>query len=187
MAKLDGSIATFFLVHNGIGMAVVDKLGDDEQRKRILTPALNLDKILCFGLTEPDNGSDASALKTTATKVDGGYLINGRKRWIGNATFGDVIVWARNSSDKNLIQAFVVEQGQKGFNTKKIEGKYALRMVQNADIELTDVFVPEKNKLTNAKDFSNTNQILESSRLMVAWMAAALATGAYESALKYTL
>lgn len=129
LAKRDGSIATFFLVHNAIGMAVVDTLGDDEQKKRILTPAMNFDKILCFGLTEPDNGSDASQLKTTATKVDGGWLLNGRKRWIGNATFGNPVVWARNPSDGNRVQAFYVEQGQKGFNAKKIEGKYSLRIV----------------------------------------------------------
>lgn len=109
LAKRDASIATFFLVHNSIGMAVVNTLGDEEQKKRILTPAMNLERILCFGLTEPDNGSDASELKTTATKVEGGWLINGKKRWIGNATFGDVCVWARNPSDGNRVQCFVVE------------------------------------------------------------------------------
>jgi alkylation response protein AidB-like acyl-CoA dehydrogenase len=103
IAKRDGSIATFFLVHNSIGMAVVDVLGDEEQRKRILEPAMNFDRILSFGLTEPNNGSDASGLQTTATKVDGGYKINGTKRWIGNATMGDVIVWARNANDGNRV------------------------------------------------------------------------------------
>lgn len=188
LGKRDASIATFFLVHNSIGMAVVDVLGDDEQRKRILTPAMNFDKILCFGLTEPQNGSDASQLRTTATKVDGGYLLNGHKRWIGNATFGDVIVWARNPSDGDRVQAFVVEKGSKGFTPKKIEGKYSLRMTQNADIELKDCFVPDNNKLTKAKDFgTGTNAILETSRLVVAWMAAGVAVGAYEAALKYTM
>ena len=103
MAKRDGGLATFFLVHNAIGMAVIDALGDEEQKKRLLTPGIKFEKIFCFGLTEPDNGSDASGLKTTATKVEGGYLINGRKRWIGNGTFGDVIVWARNPSDGNRV------------------------------------------------------------------------------------
>ncbi len=84
-------------------MAVVDVLGDEEQRKRILEPAMNFDRILSFGLTEPNNGSDASGLQTTATKVDGGYKINGTKRWIGNATMGDVIVWARNANDGNRV------------------------------------------------------------------------------------
>lgn len=84
-------------------MAVINKLGDEEQRKRMLTPGMNFDKIYCFGLTEPDNGSDASGLKTTATKVEGGYILNGHKRWIGNGTFGDVIVWARNAADGNRV------------------------------------------------------------------------------------
>jgi alkylation response protein AidB-like acyl-CoA dehydrogenase len=103
IAKRDGSIATFFLVHNAIGMAVVNALGDEEQKSRILPPAVNFDRILAFGLTEPLNGSDASGLLTTATKVEGGYKINGQKRWIGNATFSDVIVWARNTSDGNKV------------------------------------------------------------------------------------
>lgn len=169
-------------------MAVINELGNEEQRKRLLTPGMSFDKIFCFGLTEPDNGSDASGLKTTATKVEGGWLLNGQKRWIGNGTMGDVIVWARNTSDGNKIQAFVVEKGSKGFHPKKIEGKFSLRIVQNADIELKDCFVPDNNKLEKAKDFATgTNAILEASRLTVAWMACGLAAGAYESALKYTL
>jgi alkylation response protein AidB-like acyl-CoA dehydrogenase len=103
LAKRDGSLATFFLVHNAIGMAVINALGDEEQKQRLLTPGMNFDKIFCFGLTEPENGSDASGLRTTATKVEGGYLLNGRKRWIGNGTFGDVIVWARNPADGNRV------------------------------------------------------------------------------------
>lgn len=115
-------------------------------------------------------------------------MLNGQKRWIGNATMGDVIVWARNAADGNKIQAFVVEKGSKGFTPTKMEGKFALRMTQNADIELKDCFVPDKNKLEFAKDFATgTNAILEASRIVVAWMAAGLAAGAYEAALKYTL
>lgn len=114
--------------------------------------------------------------------------MNGKKRWIGNATFSDVIIWSKNPADGNKIQAFLVEQGSKGFTAKKIEGKYGLRMTQNADIDLVDCFVPEKNKLTLAKDFgTGTASVLEASRLMVAWTATGLMTGAYEAALKYTL
>ena len=95
--KIDASIATFLFVHNGLGGSVVDKLGKEEQRARILPDVVALKKVMCFGLTEPDNGSDAGGLKTSATKVEGGYLINGKKRWIGNGTFADyIIVWARN-------------------------------------------------------------------------------------------
>lgn len=131
LAKGDASVGTFLTVHNSIGMAVIDKLGDDEQRARFLPDCLTLKKIVSFGLTEPDYGSDATSLKTSAKKVEGGYLINGVKRWIGNGTFADyIIVWAKNDEEGGKIQGFVVEKGSKGLTTKKIENKYALRMTQ---------------------------------------------------------
>ena len=186
IAKRDVSASTFFLVHNAIGMMVIYELGDDEQKERLLTKGMTFEKIFCFGLTEPQNGSDASALKSNARKVEGGYILNGQKRWIGNGTFGDVIVWARNENDGGRVQAFVVEKGSPGFVAKKMEGKLGLRFTQNADITMTDVFVPDKNKLTHSKDFATgTNKILESSRLTVAWMAAGCAAGVYEAAIKY--
>ena len=104
MAKIDGSVAMAFFIQNCIGMAVVDALGDEEQRAKILPDCIKLDKTICFGLTEPNNGSDASKLQTTAKKVDGGYRLNGMKRWIGNATFADyIIVWARNAEEDNKV------------------------------------------------------------------------------------
>jgi len=189
LARYDMSISTFYLVHNAIGTAVVEALGDDEQRERILTETINMDKFICFGLTEPNHGSDTSSMETTATKTEGGYILNGSKRWIGNATFADyIIVWAKNADDGNRIQAFLVTRGSSGLKTSKIENKYSLRMVQNADIELKNVFVPTKNKLTKSKDFATgTNVILEASRLSIGWMIAGVAAGAYEAALKYTL
>ena len=130
LAKIDASIGTFVLVHNSIGMAVVDMLGNEEQRAKILPDAIALRKVMSFGLTEPDYGSDATSLKTHAKKVPGGYIINGQKRWIGNATFADyIIIWARNPEEGNKIQGFVVEKGAKGLKTTKIENKFALRMV----------------------------------------------------------
>jgi alkylation response protein AidB-like acyl-CoA dehydrogenase len=188
MARRDGSVSTFFLVHNSIGMAVVNALGDEEQKERLLIPGVKFERIMCFGLTEPLNGSDATGLRTTASKVEGGWRLNGQKRWIGNATFGDVIVWAKNTDDGDRIQAFYVEKGSPGFTATKIEGKYALRSTQNADIKIDNVFVPDHNKLTHSKDFATgTNAILESSRLMVAWMAVGVAVGAYEAAVKHAL
>ena len=104
MAKIDGSCAMSFLVQNCLGMAVVDALGDEAQRARILPDLIKFDKNISFGLTEPTNGSDASNLTTTALKVKGGYRVNGRKRWIGNATFADyIIVWARNEQEDNKV------------------------------------------------------------------------------------
>lgn len=154
MAKVDGSVAMSFLVQNCLGMAVVDALGDDTQRAKLLPDLLSLEKTISFGLTEPTNGSDASALLTSATEVEGGYRLNGLKRWIGNATFADyIIVWARNAREKNKVQGFVVTKGSPGLRTVKMEGKLACRMTQNADIYMEDVFVPTNMRLTKATDF----------------------------------
>ena len=130
LARFDASFATFYVVHNAIGQNVVEAIGDEEQRRRILTETMNMDRFICFGLTEPDFGSDASSLQTTATKVEGGYLLNGQKRWIGNAPFADyIIIWARNEDDGNRVQAFVATKGSKGLDCQKIQNKYSLRIV----------------------------------------------------------
>lgn len=189
MAKVDGSLYTFLGLHNFLGIATIDKVGSEEQKQRILPDAMALKKIISFGLTEPDYGSDASSVKTTAKKVDGGYILNGQKRWIGSATFAElIIIWAKNESEGGKVQGFIVEKGSKGLTTKKIENKYALRIVQNADIYLDNVFVPDNNRLAKATDFGNgANLILESSRIKVVWGAVGIAAGAYEAALAYTL
>ena len=187
LAKRDACVSSFFVVHNCIGMAVIDALGDEEQKERLLSQGMKFERTFCFGLTEPDYGSDASGLKTSARRVQGGYVINGQKIWIGNGTISDVIVWARNEDDGGRIQAFIVEKGSPGLVAKKMEGKLALRSVQNGDLTFTDCFVPDRNKLTHAVDFATgTNRILEASRLIIGWTAAGVAAGAYEAAIKYT-
>ena len=104
LARRDASIATFVMVHNSIGSCVVDALGDEDQKSRILSETINMHKFICFGLSEPENGSDATNLQTTATKCKDGYIINGSKRWIGNATFADyIVIWAKNKDDENRI------------------------------------------------------------------------------------
>eukprot|EP00354_Favella_ehrenbergii_P008945 CAMPEP_0170463188 /NCGR_PEP_ID=MMETSP0123-20130129/8400_1 /TAXON_ID=182087 /ORGANISM="Favella ehrenbergii, Strain Fehren 1" /LENGTH=130 /DNA_ID=CAMNT_0010728571 /DNA_START=325 /DNA_END=717 /DNA_ORIENTATION=+ len=129
MAKIDGSVAMSFLVQNCLGMAVVDHLGDDEQRAKMLPDLIALKKSISFGLTEPTNGSDASDLRTVAKVVEGGYRLTGRKRWIGNATFADyIIIWAKNEKEQNKVQGFVVTRGSQGLRTEKMEGKLACRM-----------------------------------------------------------
>jgi alkylation response protein AidB-like acyl-CoA dehydrogenase len=187
-ARWDVSIATFMVVQNCLGLSVVDRVGGEEQKKRILPDTIAFKKFICFGLTEPTHGSDATSLLSTAKKTQGGFLITGKKRWIGNATFADyIIVWARNVDEGNKIQGFIVEKGSKGLKTSKIENKYSIRMVVNADIEMTDVFVPENNRLENALDFaSGANNILKHSRIYIAWLATGCAAGAIEAALKYT-
>lgn len=115
-------------------------------------------------------------------------MLNGEKFWIGNATLGDCLVWARNSAENGRIQAFYVDGKSKGYSASKIEGKYSLKSVQNASIKLENVFVPECNRLENCIDFTmSTADMLNQSRLYVAWIATGIAAGAYEAALKYTL
>jgi len=187
--RVDGSLTAFFMVQNAIGVSTIYNLSNDEQKARILPEVVNMNKICSFALTEPDYGSDATSLKTTARKVEGGFVLNGEKRWIGNATWGDyVIVWARNEDEGGKIQGFLVTTSSVGYSTTRIDNKYSVRMVINANIFLKDVFVPDNMRLAKATDFQKgTNKILESSRLTVTWGAAGTAVGAYEAALKYCL
>jgi acyl-CoA oxidase len=139
----------------------------------------------CWALTEPSNGSDASALQTTARRVEGGWVLNGRKRWIGNATWADVaIIWARNS-ESNQVNAFIVRKGNPGYSATKMENKIALRCVQNGDIKLTDCFVPDSDRIPGVSSFNDTNKVLAISRIMVAWQPVGLALGAYDMCARY--
>jgi glutaryl-CoA dehydrogenase len=145
-----------------------------------------MEKIGAFALTEPGGGSDvAGGLQTTARRDGDDWILNGAKRWIGNATFADlVIVWARDEAD-NKVKGFVVEKGTPGFVATKIEHKMALRTVQNADITLTDCRVPEANRLQNAHGFRDTADILRQTRGGVAWQSVGVMMGAYDLALAY--
>jgi len=124
ITRYDSSLGSFFGIQNGLGVRSIYVLGNDEQKARMLPGTISLKEVFAFALTEPDYGSDAGNLKTTATKVEGGYLLNGTKTWIGNADICTYcIVWAKNLADGNKIQAFVVEKGTKGYNAKNIQNK----------------------------------------------------------------
>lgn len=185
MNRVDPSIATFFGVHSGLAMGSIAACGSAEQRDRWLPDMAAMTRIGAFGLTEPDGGSDVAAgLRTTARRVGGEWVLNGRKRWIGNATFADlVVIWARD--EENHVLGFVVEQGTPGLTATKIENKIALRTVQNADITLTDCTVPESNRLSGARGFRDTADILRRTRGGVAWQAVGVMMRAYELALAY--
>jgi glutaryl-CoA dehydrogenase len=185
MNRVDPSMATFFGVHSGLAMGSIAECGSSEQRERWLPDMAAMTKIGAFGLTEPDGGSDVAAgLRTTARRDGDDWVLNGRKRWIGNATFADlVVIWARD--EENNVLGFVVEKDTPGFVATKIEHKIALRTVQNADIELTDCRVPEANRLAGAHGFRNTADILRKTRGGVAWQAVGVMMGAYELALDY--
>ncbi|WP_449352045.1 acyl-CoA dehydrogenase family protein [Streptomyces shaanxiensis] len=186
MARTDASVSTFFGVHNGLAMYSIHSGGDQEQRDRWLPAMAAMDRIGAFAMTEPLGGSDvAGGMRTTARREGDTWVLNGAKKWIGNATFADyVVVWARDVDD-NHVKGFVVEKGTPGFDPVKIEGKIAFRIVENAEITLTEVRVPEANRLQNINSFRDVAEILRATRAGVAWQALGVMTGAYELALDY--
>src|ERR1700729_1821384 len=186
LARVDPSIGTFFGVHGGLAMGSIYLCGSEEQKERWLPEMARMEKIGAFGLTEPDVGSGvAGGLATTARRDGGGWILDGQKKWIGNATFADyVIIWARSLED-GQVKGFVVEKGTPGFETTKQKDKIALRVVQNAHITLDGVRVPEENRLQEANSFKDTAEVLRMTRAGVAWMATGCGRGAYEHALAY--
>jgi len=187
MARIDPSFATFMGVHSGLAMGSIYIDGSEEQKQKWLPPMARLEKIGCFGLTEPLVGSGASGGLTTTAKRDGDFwVLNGEKRWIGNAPWCDVsVVWARDLTD-NQVKGFIVEnKTTPGFSVEKIQNKIALKVVQNGHIIMKDVRIPEANRLQGGNSFRDTAKVLKMTRYAVAWMATGCAMGAYETALKY--
>jgi glutaryl-CoA dehydrogenase len=160
--------------------------GSEEQKQRWLPEMARMEKIGAFGLTEPDVGSGVARGLTTTARRDGAeWVLDGQKKWIGNATFADyVIIWARDVAD-GQVKGFVVEKGTPGFSAVAMKDKIALRVVQNAHISLEGVRVPEANRLQNASSFRDTAAVLRLTRAGVAWQAVGCARGAYEHALAY--
>ncbi len=186
LAAGDSSIATFRGVHSGLAMGSIYLCGSEEQKQQWLPPMARLEKIGAFGLTEPEVGSGTSGgLTTTARREGDSWILNGQKKWIGNATFSDVtVIWARDVAD-NQVKGFLVEKGTPGFKPEKLKDKIALRVVQNALITLEECRVPETSRLQNANSFRDTAAVLRMTRAGVAWEAVGCARGAYELALKY--
>ncbi|WP_406312247.1 acyl-CoA dehydrogenase family protein [Streptosporangium sp. NBC_01639] len=188
MSRVDPSFATFFGVHGGLGMGSIRECGSPEQKERWLPQMVRWEKIGAFALTEPLVGSGASrGLTTTAHREGGTWVLDGEKKWIGNATFADlVVVWARDEADEQ-VKGFVVEKGAPGFSADKLEDKISLRGVQNAHIILDHVRVPEENRLQNANGFRDTARVLKVTRGGVAWSATGCSIGAYEAARAYAV
>jgi glutaryl-CoA dehydrogenase len=188
LAKGDGSIGTFYGVHSGLAMGSIGSLGNDEQKARWMPAMVKMEKIGAFGLTEPEVGSNATGIQTTARKDGNGYVLNGAKRWIGNASISDLlIIWARD--DEGKLGGFVIENPNQteGVTITDIWGKVGKRSVLNADIKLDNVFVPAENRLAYVKSFRDTFMVLGMGRYGVAWEAAGCAAGAFEHALRYAL
>src|SRR3984885_7884667 len=187
IARVGPSFATVVGVHVGLAMGSIYIDGSEEQKQKWLPSMARFDKIGCFGLTEPLVGSGISGgMLTTAKREGDSWILNGEKRWIGNAPWCDVsIIWARDIAD-NQVKAFIVEnKTTPGFSVEKIQNKIALKVVQNGHITLKDVRVPEANRLQGGNSFRDTAKVLKMTRYAVAWMATGCAMGAYETALKY--
>jgi alkylation response protein AidB-like acyl-CoA dehydrogenase len=187
-ARVDPSFATFLGVHNGLAMGSIYIDGSEEQKQQWLPSMARFEKIGCFGLTEPLVGSGASGGLTTTAKREGDtWILNGEKRWIGNAPWCDIaIIWARDLAD-NQVKGFIVEnKTTPGFSVEKIHNKTSLKIVQNGHITLKDVRVSEANRLQGGNAFRDTARVLKMTRYAVAWMATGCAMGAYEAALKYS-
>src|SRR5271157_5567081 len=177
VARVDASFCTFWGVHSGLAMGSIYIDGSEEQKQKWLPPMARFEKIGCFALTEPLVGSGASGgMLTTAKREGDEWVLNGEKRWIGNAPWCDIsIIWARDVAD-NQVKGFIVE---------KIQNKIALKVVQSGHITLKGVRVPEANRLQGGNSFRDTARVLKMTRYAVAWMATGCAMGAYEAALKY--
>ncbi len=185
LARADGSLNTFFGVHSGLAMGSIALLGSDEQKTRWLAPMARLELIGAFALTEPEHGSDSVSLETEARRDGDGYVLNGAKRWIGNASFADlVIVWARD--EEGDVGAFVVEKDRPGFDASTvIGGKIGKRAVWQAEITLTDVRVPAENRLADARTFQDATRVLDQTRGGAAWECVGHAMAGVEAAVAY--
>lgn len=191
ISRVDPSTATFVGVHSGLAMTAIDVGGSDAQKAEWMPRLAAGELVAAFGLTEPGHGSDtAKGLETTAerrTAADGSveWVLNGAKRWIGNGAFADLIViWARDVADEQ-VKGFLVRTPAAGFTATKIERKQSLRTVENADIVLDAVVVPESDRLQRIAGFRDVAVVLRLTRADVAWQALGVAVGAYECAVAY--
>ncbi|MDO5635454.1 MAG: acyl-CoA dehydrogenase family protein [Micrococcus sp.] len=188
LTRVDTSLATFMGVHDGLFTGTLEALASPEQQEKWLPDVYAMKKIGAFGLTEPLGGSDvAGGTRTTAEKKGDTWVLNGEKRWIGNATFSDwVVIFARDVED-NQVKTFLVDTSLPGYSATKIENKIALRIVQNAHIHLDNVEVADEFHLAHGNSFHDVNKVLRVTRLAVAWQAVGLQLAAYDVARRYVI
>jgi glutaryl-CoA dehydrogenase len=184
LARGSGSLATFLHVQSGLAMTAIHELGSEEQKRRWLPPMARCEKIGCFGLTEPGAGSDPGSLSTTAVEKEGGYVLSGEKKWIGNASFSDVaVIWAK--TDEGKISGFLVDTENPGFHADVLPRKASQRAAWQTQITLEDCHVPEGARLPKAEGLGSTLSILTHSRYGVGWDGLGQAADCYEVALAY--
>ena len=180
----DSGIRSFISVQNSLVMYPIHTYGSESQKKKWLPSLANGDSIGCFGLTEPDHGSDPGSIKTSATKVDGGYILNGAKMWITNGTNADLsVIWAK--TEDNIIRGFLVEKEMDGFSAPKMKHKWSLRASITSEILLQDVFVPEENLLSGVEGLRGPLSCLNQARYGIGWGTVGSAMAVYEASVKY--
>jgi glutaryl-CoA dehydrogenase len=184
LARGSGSLATFLHVQSGLAMTAIYELGSEEQKRHWLPPMARCEKIGCFGLTEPEAGSDPGSLTTTAVEKEDGYVLDGEKKWIGNASFSDVaVIWAR--TEEGRISGFLVETDNPGFQADVLPRKASQRAAWQTHITLRDCHLPADAKLPGATGLGSTLSILTHSRYGVGWDGLGQAADCYETALAY--
>ncbi|KAL5706150.1 acyl-CoA oxidase [Ranunculus cassubicifolius] len=194
ISRVDASIGSFHTAHSTMSMLTI---GNDPswfificfdtytQKEKYLPSLAKLEKIASWALTEPDHGSDANSVSTTAKKVNGGWILDGQKRWIGNSTFADLLVVFARNTRTNQTNAFIVKKGSPGLKATKIENKISQRTLQNGDILLKNVFVPDEDRLPGVNSFQDTSEVLALSRVMVAIQPIGITMGVYDMCLRY--
>ncbi len=184
--RIDSGYRSMMSVQSSLVMYPIYTFGSEEQREKYLPSLASGKKIGCFGLTEPNFGSDAGSMISRAKKVEGGWTLNGAKMWITNSPVADVlVVWAKD--DANDIRGFILERGMKGLETPKISGKFSLRASITGEIVMSDVFVPEENILPNVKGLKGPFSCLNKARYGISWGALGAAEYCWHAARDYTL
>ena len=186
--RVDSGYRSMMSVQSSLVMYPIYAYGDEAQRKKWLPKLASGEFVGCFGLTEPDAGSDPGGMKTRAVKVDGGYKVSGAKTWISNSPIADVfVVWAKSEAHDGAIRGFVLEKGMKGLEAPKIEGKISLRASVTGMIMMDDVFVPEENLLPNVSGLKGPFGCLNRARYGISWGAMGAAEFCWHAARQYTL
>ena len=186
--RIDSGYRSAMSVQSSLVMHPIFAYGSEDQRKKYLPKLASGEWVGCFGLTEPDHGSDPGSMITRAKKVDGGYLVSGAKNWITNSPIADVfVIWAKSDAHDNKIRGFVLEKGMKGLNAPKIEGKFSLRASITGMIQMDEVFVPEENLLPNAEGLAGPFGCLNRARYGISWGAMGAAEACWHAARDYTM
>ena len=184
--RVDSGYRSAYSVQSSLAMYAIEQFGSEEQKNKYLPEMAKGNLIGCFGLTEPDAGSDPSSMKTKAKKAEGGYILNGSKTWITNSPIADILViWAKD--EDGILRGFIVERDFNGLSTPKLEGKFSLRASATGQIFLEDVFVPEDNILPEVQSFKGPFSCLNMARYGIAWGALGAAEFCLETALNYSL